>query len=142
MGEQKSLLQKLKELLRLPRFTRPAAESESQPDHGETDVTVEREPDTASEDAVKGTSTAEKSETQERGVGSGTAGETTSGKATDDGTPVEEIKGIGPTYAGRLEDAGISTVEALATADAADVAKVAQASETKATNWIERANEF
>jgi len=59
MSEQKSLLQKLKELFSISRLSRPAAESESTPKNGSS-ITVEREPDTASEDAVKGTDTAEK----------------------------------------------------------------------------------
>ena len=128
MSDEKSLLQKIMELFRLPRFRRPAAESESQRD--EADVTVEREPDTASEDAVKGTATADETAA------------TDPADETGEGTPVEEIKGIGPTYAGRLEDAGIATVEALAGSDPERVAAVAQASETKAGNWVDRANEY
>lgn len=129
MGEEKSLLQKIMELFRLPRFTRPAAESEADRENGDTDVTVEREPDTASEDAVKGTATADEAAASDAA-------------ATSEATPVEEIKGIGPTYAGRLEDAGLDTVEALAGANPDRVAEIAQASETKAGNWVERANEY
>ncbi len=52
---------------------------------------------------------------------------------------VDVIKGIGPTYAGRLSDAGIETVADLAAADAADVAERADVPEGRLDDWIERA---
>lgn len=52
---------------------------------------------------------------------------------------VDVIKGIGPTYAGRLSDAGIETVEDLAAADAADVVERADVPESRLEEWIERA---
>lgn len=52
---------------------------------------------------------------------------------------VDVIKGIGPTYAGRLSDAGIETVADLAAADAADVADRADVPESRLEDWIERA---
>jgi predicted flap endonuclease-1-like 5' DNA nuclease len=65
----------------------------------------------------------------------------------DDGTEerrvpseaVDVIKGIGPTYAGRLSDVGIETVEDLAAADADDVVDRADVPEGRLEEWIERA---
>jgi len=56
--------------------------------------------------------------------------------------PVDEITGIGPTYAERLGEAGIKTVGDLAAVDAETVADAAQASESKASDWIDRAKNF
>jgi predicted flap endonuclease-1-like 5' DNA nuclease len=55
------------------------------------------------------------------------------------GEPVENIKGIGPTYSDRLAAAGIETVPQLADADPTTVADAAQTGTTKAENWIDRA---
>jgi predicted flap endonuclease-1-like 5' DNA nuclease len=52
---------------------------------------------------------------------------------------VDVIKGIGPTYAGRLSNAGIETVDDLAAADAAAVADSADVPEGRLEDWIERA---
>jgi len=52
---------------------------------------------------------------------------------------VDVIKGIGPTYAGRLSDAGIETVADLAGAEAGEVAARADVPEGRLEDWIERA---
>ena len=62
--------------------------------------------------------------------------------AATDGTPVDEIKGIGPAYAERLGEIGIYTVEDLAGASAAAVADGTSVGEGRAATWIERATEF
>lgn len=65
-------------------------------------------------------------------------------EATDAGAAaesVETITGIGPAYAGRLEGIGIETVGELAAADAAEVAEGIDVSETRVSDWIERAND-
>ena len=56
--------------------------------------------------------------------------------AADDLT---EVKGIGPVYAERLVEAGITTFAQLADADVAAVAGAAGVSESKAEGWLEQA---
>ncbi|MEF8839466.1 MAG: alpha/beta fold hydrolase [Haloarculaceae archaeon] len=52
---------------------------------------------------------------------------------------LEDVSGIGPTYAGRLRAAGIETVGELAVADPEGVAEAAKASQALAEGWIEEA---
>lgn len=52
---------------------------------------------------------------------------------------LEDVEGIGPTYAGRLRAAGIDSISELVVTDAERVADVAEAGETLARGWIERA---
>ena len=52
---------------------------------------------------------------------------------------LEDVDGIGPTYAGRLRAAGVESVSALAVTDARRVATAAKASEQLARQWITRA---
>jgi polyhydroxyalkanoate synthase len=55
------------------------------------------------------------------------------------GTDAEAIDGIGPTYAERLRDTGLGTVEALRDADAAAVAEAAGVGVKRAEGWLEQA---
>lgn len=55
---------------------------------------------------------------------------------------LEDIEGIGPTYAERLRTAGIDSVSELAIADEAQIAESAEASEGLAGTWIVRAREL
>ena len=55
---------------------------------------------------------------------------------------LEEVEGIGPTYAGRLRSAGIDSVSKLAVASPEHVADGAGASETLAKRWIQSAREL
>jgi predicted flap endonuclease-1-like 5' DNA nuclease len=135
------------------------------------DVTVEREPATESEDAVKGTETAgtasgsdaeaagesaadtepetdsgEESEAAETEQSDEDAGESESAAGSDEsdepaGTEesVDVIKGIGPTYADRLGEAGVETVADLAAADLETLAEESGVSEGRLENWIEKA---
>lgn len=142
---EKSLLEKLKDLLSLSRFRRPASESEPTP-RRQSSVTVEREPaedadvESASEEESASTTPSEKEEEE---ASAETVSDEESARKTPsttaDTAPVDDIKGIGPTYAERLEAAGISTVDDLAASDAGTVSEAADASETRATEWIERA---
>jgi hypothetical protein len=52
---------------------------------------------------------------------------------------LEDIDGIGPTYADRLRDAGFGTVAELAEAEPDDVAEAAEASGSRAEDWVEQA---
>jgi len=56
-----------------------------------------------------------------------------------DARSVEEVEGIGSTYADRLADAGIGSAAGLAAADPEEVAEAADVSESRASEWIERA---
>ncbi|MFC6753599.1 helix-hairpin-helix domain-containing protein [Halorubrum tibetense] len=56
-----------------------------------------------------------------------------------DPVPLEEVSGIGPTYAGRLRDAGVHGVSQLATLDPGTVSDLARVSTGRAEEWIEQA---
>jgi predicted flap endonuclease-1-like 5' DNA nuclease len=154
------LLDKLKSVL---GFDGAATHDPSEAGSGEVTVSVEHEPATDSEDAVKGTETmrtsskdrgtqslqqeadeagdaaddsAEDEETEDSAAEGWTTGETEAG---GDGTPVTEINGIGPTYGDRLGAAGIDTVADLASADAATLAGETDIAEGRLENWIEAA---
>lgn len=132
---------------------------------GSANVTVEHEPDTASEAAVKGTGqpedhTADGADAEAAAEAGSTAGsqeEAAEPEGTPEGDdesaeqdkgepgesdsdePVDSINGIGPTYAERLEAADIETVGDLAAADPGTVAEAAEAAESRATDWVEQA---
>ncbi|WP_159904184.1 class III poly(R)-hydroxyalkanoic acid synthase subunit PhaC [Salinirussus salinus] len=73
---------------------------------------------------------------------SGRGGESDTGGGTVDGAvDVETVEGVGPTYAGRLREAGIETVADLAEYDARLLAAVADAPEGRARRWLERVGE-
>lgn len=165
------LLQKLKSALGLDASGSPSAGTNTPQD---VDVTVEREPSTESEDAVKGTETsgepsegtseseapAVEEETpevsdDEETVADDDADEETGADdeeetvetvddvtSSDDDPPVTEINGIGPAYAERLEEAGISTVSELAAADAEELGEATDLSPNRISGWIEQANSF
>ncbi|MFB6310079.1 MAG: class III poly(R)-hydroxyalkanoic acid synthase subunit PhaC [Salinirussus sp.] len=54
------------------------------------------------------------------------------------GPALESIDGIGPTYAERLHTAGVETVADLAEFDAAELADIAQTSESRAASWLDQ----
>lgn len=59
--------------------------------------------------------------------------------APDDGTPVDEVKGIGPAYSDRLADIGITTAEELADSEAEEVADRITVPEKTVKKWLKRA---
>lgn len=63
------------------------------------------------------------------------------GEADADGTPVDEVKGIGPAYSDRLAEIGIHSVEQLAAADAEDVAERIAVAEKTVGKWVDRAQD-
>jgi predicted flap endonuclease-1-like 5' DNA nuclease len=58
-------------------------------------------------------------------------------QTTDD--DLSRVKGIGPVYRARLEQAGITTFSALGSASAAEVASTAEVANEKAVDWIRQA---
>ena len=58
-----------------------------------------------------------------------------SGELSDD---VDTVSGIGPTYADRLRDAGIRTVEDLTSYDPAELAEITNASPSQARDWLDQ----
>ncbi|MCY4729540.1 class III poly(R)-hydroxyalkanoic acid synthase subunit PhaC [Natronomonas gomsonensis] len=59
--------------------------------------------------------------------------------AGTEGSDLEELEGIGPTYAERLREAGIRTIAELAEADAEAVAEAAEVGTARAEDWIQQA---
>lgn len=116
----KSLIQKIKQFVGLSDGSGSSA-GPSAPE--ETDVTIEREPET--------TDTTETTDTDPTA--------TVEEDPDRDPEPVENIKGIGPTYSDRLESNGLGTVSALADSDAETVAEAAETSEGRASEWVKRA---
>ena len=57
------------------------------------------------------------------------------------GEPIalEEVSGIGPTYAGRLREKGVRNVSQLAALDPETVSEITKASTSRAEGWIEEA---
>jgi predicted flap endonuclease-1-like 5' DNA nuclease len=117
----------------------------------ETTVSVEHEPRTGTETAVKGEDVApDDAATPDAPADESddSADDSADDDATDDdathaGTdePVDVIKGIGPAYADRLSAAGVDTVADLLAADPADLAAETDLSETRIDTWVERAEE-
>ena len=68
------------------------------------------------------------------------ATEETDPEATDEGS-LDEISGLGPTYRDRLEAEGIETLRDLAEKDPEDVADAAKTSQSRARQWVERAED-
>lgn len=118
VASEMALIRKLKRLIGL--------DGESQRSEG-TSVPVEREPAMETERAVK----EPVSESADAG-GEPAAGDTV---VADD--PVDTISGIGPAYAERLAEGGITTVGELAAADAAELADSTGLGEGRVANWIE-----
>jgi predicted flap endonuclease-1-like 5' DNA nuclease len=63
------------------------------------------------------------------------------GTVPSSGDDLTEIRGIGPAFAGRLEEAGIDTFASLAHNDPAVIAEIAKTTETVAERWIASAAE-
>lgn len=100
---------------------------------GQPDVTVEHEPSAESEHAVKGTGPSETTDTDGEGDGDE--------HTEPDSPPVDEIRGIGPTYSTRLSQIGVETVADLEAADPEAVAEAAGTSTSRAEGWIKRARD-
>jgi polyhydroxyalkanoate synthase len=57
------------------------------------------------------------------------------------GESLEDISGIGPTYAARLHEHGITTFDELAAASVETVAEAVDVPESRAASWIEAAKQ-
>jgi polyhydroxyalkanoate synthase len=55
-----------------------------------------------------------------------------------DSTAVESVDGIGPTYAERLRDADIESVSELADYEAAELADIAETTESRVAEWLDQ----
>lgn len=141
-----SLLDTLKSLLGLESSGRPRHRRE------DVEVTVEHEPDATepsarSEHEVKGTDEATGTTDGPATPTSPSADESAAAEDAGSGddaaagstASTEEIKGIGPAYSSSLADAGVETVGDLAEANAAALAERTDLSESRLTEWIERA---
>ena len=94
-------------------------------DGGEVDIDVESPEESAAE-AVE--EVAEDVEEEDE-----------SAEATaDEGSGVESVSGIGPTYADRLRDAGVETVHDLDDYGAAELAEITDASPSRAEDWLDQ----
>ncbi|WP_254663155.1 helix-hairpin-helix domain-containing protein [Haladaptatus sp. W1] len=56
-----------------------------------------------------------------------------------DARPLEDVKGIGPAYAERLQNAGVENTAELAVADPAEIARETDLSTKRIEGWIDRA---
>lgn len=141
--------------------TETAAESET--DAGEVDepVAAATDADASTESLVDEAETEEHPESRAEpaeAAGPGADDETTdvdevdpteehespevdTGDADAEGTPVDEVKGIGPAYSDRLDEIGIHSVEQLAAADADEVAGRIAVAEKTVGKWIDRAQD-
>jgi predicted flap endonuclease-1-like 5' DNA nuclease len=124
------------------------AEAVGEPGSGDVDGTaddLESEDDAESDgaDTEEATSTeAAEADDEAESDEPDEAGSDDAESAADGATEsLETIKGIGPAYAGRLKEFGIGTVGELAAADAADVADGIDVSESRVSDWIDRAND-
>ncbi len=159
------LLSTLKSLLGMEEESRSAGSG--------VDVTVEHEPSTESERAVKESDAEHEAETEE-GVDEPVATETDAAASTEslvdeehtddptraaepaeaastgeeevpesvEGEPVTVLKGIGPAYADRLEDAGIESVADLAAADSEELAERVDLSAKRVGRWVDTAQDY
>jgi polyhydroxyalkanoate synthase len=117
----------------------------SQLDADADDIEIEGASD-ETDDAVstqEPTSTAEDTEeaTDESASGTDEVASASADDAADergDGTDIEDVSGIGGTYADRLREAGIETTADLAAADVSMVADAAEIPESRAEDWLEQ----
>lgn len=107
----------------------PAADADSEPLE-----TVDPEPEPESEDAAETEPEVDSEPEPEIGDESGAD---PGSEAADD--PVREIKGIGPSYATKLSEAGVESAGDLAAADAGELSEETGLSEKRIQGWIERA---
>jgi polyhydroxyalkanoate synthase len=126
------ILTKLKSVLGMDGSGRSRGRSEP-------DVTVEREPSTETEQAVKGSGPEDAPRAPQSATAAGSSATEAEGDEEAESADVEDIDGIGPTYADRLTAAGIETIADLAASDPETVADAAETSESRAEDWLDQA---
>ncbi|MBX0295865.1 poly(3-hydroxyalkanoate) polymerase subunit PhaC [Haloarcula nitratireducens] len=94
----------------------------------EVDIEVES-PDEVAEEAV---------EEVAEDVDEATDAAATEDVGTEPAADVETVDGIGPTYADRLHEAGVDTVDDLKGYDAAEIAELAETTESRAQEWLDQ----
>ena len=118
------------------------AGSDETGDDDATDGAGSDDPDGTGSDDPDGTEAGSSDEVDDESEAADEVGEDDAESTADGSTEsVETIKGIGPAYAGRLEEVGIETVGELAAADAAEVADGIDVSESRVSDWIGRAGD-
>lgn len=113
----------------------PATEEPEPEPESESELEPEPEPESGASSEIETESEPEQSATDEAGFDESDAGEQTGE------TDLQTVKGIGPAYAGRLESAGVTSVEDLVDADPEAVAEEIDVSEKQTARWVERARE-
>ena len=107
----------------------------------------EGEPTATTEEAVGEEAETETAEAEVKGEGKETAAEgeaetgTQEKESGDGAAALKGVSGVGPTYAGRLRDAGIEDAADLSEADPDNVAEAAEVSVERARGWIESAED-
>ncbi|SFR86586.1 polyhydroxyalkanoate synthase [Halomicrobium zhouii] len=109
-------------------------------DDGAVDIEIES-PEEAAAEAVESVEEQTDEADQDVSVGEDEAdvAQEAGGEAEAESPPVSSVSGIGPTYADRLREAGVETVADLAGYSAAELAEIAQTSETRAQDWLDQA---
>ncbi|WP_114577617.1 class III poly(R)-hydroxyalkanoic acid synthase subunit PhaC [Saliphagus sp. LR7] len=116
---------------------RSKSETDAEPDAPEPE-----EVDAGLAEDVAGDETGADDLDGENGIGDGDEdADLGDGEAVDEGKELTAISGIGSAYARRLSEAGITTVEGLANADAADLAAETGISPSGLQKWIDRAGD-
>lgn len=137
-----SLIQRIKSVLGLNG-------SAPREEEGPVAVTVEHEPETATE-AGEVDQPQPETEFAEAPTGAGEVedaptetepAEPDPEGPTHDG-PVTEISGIGPSYSERLAAAGVTTIGELARADAEELGQATELSANRISGWIESAKDL
>jgi polyhydroxyalkanoate synthase len=109
----------------------------------EVDLEIDVDHEAALEEGVTpGDAVAEETEATEEAIEAEAAAEVHAedvDPAGAEGSDLEEVDGIGPTYAERLREGGIATIAELAAADAGTVADLAGVGEGRAADWVEQA---
>jgi predicted flap endonuclease-1-like 5' DNA nuclease len=155
-------------IVKLLRSVLGISDSKSEEPTESTDVSVEHEPETddavaagtdatastgsmteeppedeesAAEPAEAGTDVSDHSGTDTPAAESAEAAGPVPDEPEGGSEPVENVSGIGPAYAKRLEDAGIETVNDLIEVDAEELASNTDLSEKRIQRWQDRATE-